>query len=264
MPRLHLFEFEDQEWFPETIRNGITDFLQFAVSVSDLYRPFAHRLESAVRITQASRIIDLCSGGGGPWIELEKHVEIIRERQIPILLTDYYPNEEAFRGINDRPDSNVRAALQSVSAMDVPNDLKGFRTLFSSFHHFKPADASSILEDAVRKGQGIAIAESTQRHPLLILYMLIVPLIVLLATPFIKPFRLSRLFWTYLLPLIPLAVMFDGIVSCLRTYSPDELIGLVRNIDKSNSYHWEAGVEKVFGLPVGVVYLIGFPRASNV
>ena len=33
------------------------------------------------------------------------------------------------------------------------------------------------------------------------------------ATPFVRPFRWSRLLFTYVIPLIPLLVLFDGTVS---------------------------------------------------
>ena len=39
---------------------------------------------------------------------------------------------------------------------------------------------------------------------------------VLLATPFILPFRWSRLFWTYIVPALPLVLTFDVVVSLLR------------------------------------------------
>ena len=57
-----------------------------------------------------------------------------------------------------------------------------------------------------------------------------------------------------MLPLLPLIVLFDGIVSCLRTYSPDELVA---SLD-APSYTWEIGTESVRGAPVSLTYLIGY------
>ena len=36
MGRIHLFEFEDQSWFPEFLR---TDFLQFLSNKTKMYKP---------------------------------------------------------------------------------------------------------------------------------------------------------------------------------------------------------------------------------
>ncbi|HSV52659.1 MAG TPA: class I SAM-dependent methyltransferase [Burkholderiaceae bacterium] len=264
MPRIHLFELEDQSWFPKPIRNGITDFLQFAVSVSDLYRPFASRLARAIDTGRVERIVDLCAGAGGPWLELKDHVESIRNGSVSVCLTDLYPNHTAFERLKSAWRGTFGYVAEPVSATDVPSNLVGLRTLFSSFHHFRPDEAVKILGDAVSKRQGIAIAESTQRHPLLIAYMFLTPALVLLSSVFQKPFRWSRLFWTYVVPLVPLAVLFDGVVSCLRTYTPDELMALVARVPDGGSYHWEAGVDRIGFLPVGVTYLVGYPRVGNI
>ena len=42
----------------------------------------------------------------------------------------------------------------------------------------------------------------------------------LLLTPFITPRSWSRVLWTYLIPVVPLATCWDGVVSLLRVYSP--------------------------------------------
>ncbi|MBO8084788.1 class I SAM-dependent methyltransferase [Marichromatium sp. AB32] len=256
--RIHLFELEDLPWLPAAIRDGITDFLEFAVRVPDLYRPVAPRLERALEESGASTILDLCAGGGGPWMRMLDQLGPVRAGEVRVLVSDLYPNRTALARLREQAGARVEVVERSVSAMAVPRDLEGFRTLFSAFHHFRPREARAILADAVEQGRGIAVFESTQRHPLLLLYMLFTPLLVLLATPFIRPFRWSRLFWTYLIPAIPLAVMFDGIVSCLRTYSVAELDALTRGLEREG-YRWERGVARLGPLPVGVTYLIGLP-----
>ena len=149
-----------------------------------------------------------------------------------------------------------------MNATQVPKNLTGFRTLFSSFHHLKPEQAQAVLQNAVNAKTGIAAFESTQRHPLLLLYMLITPLLVWLNTPFIRPFRWSRLFLTYIIPLIPLIVMFDGFVSCLRTYTVEELQIMTKQLNAPD-YHWEIGIEHIGFLPIGVTYLIGYPAKTD-
>ncbi|NKN33360.1 class I SAM-dependent methyltransferase [Marichromatium bheemlicum] len=259
IPRIHFFEFGDWRRLPAAIRHGITDFLEFAVRVSDLYAAVTPRLERALEESGAPVILDLCSGGGGPWERMLDRLGPVRAGRIRVRVSDVYPNRAALRRLRERTGTALEVIEYPVSAMAVPAAIDGFRTLFSAFHHFRPDQARAILADAVAQRQGIAVFESTQRHPLLLLYMLFTPLLVLLATPFIRPFRWSRLLWTYLIPVIPLAVMFDGIVSCLRTYSVAELDRLTRGLD-DQGYHWECGVARLGPLPVGVTYLIGLPR----
>ena len=176
---------------------------------------------------------------------------------VTLCLTDKYPNREALAKFASE-NIQVRFDMESISATSVPQRLPGFRTMFTSFHHFRPEDARGILAAAVRDGQGIAVSEATARAPLALAMMLLVPLIVWLMTPIIRPFRWSRLFWTYVVPVLPAAIMFDGIVSCLRTYTPDEMIAMAHEVDKGD-FEWEAGYQSVAGSPIPVPYLIGIP-----
>jgi len=45
--------------------------------------------------------------------------------------------------------------------MNVPAELKGLRTMFTSFHHFLPEEARAVLQNAVDAGEGIGIFEIT-------------------------------------------------------------------------------------------------------
>ncbi|OGB33401.1 MAG: hypothetical protein A3F78_22165 [Burkholderiales bacterium RIFCSPLOWO2_12_FULL_61_40] len=263
MRRIQFFEFEDQHWLPASIRNGITDFLQFSVEYGDLYKGFANRLSKALDRSGDTQIIDLCSGAGGPMKSLLKHIPDVNSGRIKVHLTDYYPNLPALSELARTVPICFTYSKDAISALDVPSSMAGFRTLFSSFHHFNERDATRILQDAVAKKRGIAIAELTQRHALLLVYMFFTPFLVLFASPFQKPFRWSRLFWTYVLPVIPLVVAFDGFVSCLRTYTPEELMKMVHGIAGYEDYEWQAGVEWIGVLPIGVTYLIGLPRKAT-
>jgi hypothetical protein len=158
------------------------------------------------------------------------------------------------------PDSaSIRYHAQPVDAAHVDPGLPGFRTMFTAFHHFRPEEARAILTDAIRCQQGIAVFEGSARSPLGISAMLLVPLMVLLTTPFIRPFRWSRLLWTYVLPVIPLVIGFDGLVSSLRTYSIQELQALVNSLD-APSFDWQIGSVKATAGPIPVTFLIGIPR----
>ena len=55
---------------------------------------------------------------------------------------------------------------------------------------------------------------------------------------------------------------FDGIVSCLRTYSPAELRDLVRDLD-GDEYEWIIGMRREPYRPFSVTYLIGYPKTAR-
>jgi len=254
--RLHLLEIAEQPWCPRAVRDGLTDYLAFVVDRGRAYAAAVPLLARALDATRPSvsapaAVVDLASGAGGPWKALAAE---LAELDVPVrvCLTDLHPNADAYARLAAESGGAVAGRAEPVPADAVPPALYGFRTMFSAFHHFAPAAARRVLADAAARGAGIAVFEATRRDVRAVVLTLLTPLLVLLATPFIRPFRWSRLLWTYVVPAIPLVVLFDGVVSCLRTYTPDELRALAAGID---GLRWEAG-EAGSG-PVPVTYLLG-------
>jgi len=253
MGRLHLFEFEDKKWFPTFIRNYGTDFLQFYSTHSKIYKPIIPIIKKEIKKSGNNQIIDLCSGGGGGLIWLNE--ELKKENMnLKILLTDYYPNISTFEHIKNQSD-NFDFVNTSIDARNVSKELRGLRTQFMSFHHFKPIDAKRILQNAVDSDSPVAIFEIWERSIRSILTMLFSPLSILLATPFIRPFRSGRIIFTYLIPIVPLFVWWDGMVSVLRTYSVKEMNKLVKSLDNSEKFDWKIG--RLKSGPGVVLYLLG-------
>jgi hypothetical protein len=260
MGRTELFEIHDHRLFPGFLRDLVTDALQALWDFTNSYRPILPLLRTTLGTQAIPQILDLCSGGGGPWFRLMRDFEDDQNLSISVCLTDKYPNKDAFEGAFFRSNSKIGFDSRSIQAAEVPADLGGFRTMFSSFHHFRPAEARRVLTNAMERGTGIAIFEVAQRKPKTMLAICFLPVLILFLTPGIRPFRWSRLLWTYVLPVIPLVVWFDGWMSCLRAYSNDELSDLVRSLPEE-SYRWEIGT-KGNGLSP-VTYLIGCPAAAG-
>jgi hypothetical protein len=64
----------------------------------------------------------------------------------------------------------------------------------------------------------------------------------------------------YLIPIIPLYILWDGIASILRTYSENELQALVNSLENAKDYEWEIG-KTPGAMPIN--YLIGFKKDKN-
>lgn len=253
MGRIHLFEFEDQKWFPTILRNYGTDFLQFLSNKTKMYKPIIPIIEKGLQKSKTNQIVDLCSGGGGGLIWLNTELKK-NSPDLKIILTDIYPNIPAFKLTKKKAD-NFEFIEKPIDARNVPTELKGLRTQFLSLHHFKPTDAKQILQSAINSKNSIAIFEAQERSLPSIIAMIFSPLSVLLTTPFIRPFKIGRIIFTYLIPIVPLFVMWDGIVSSLRTYSVKEMNELVENLNETKNYDWE--INKVKSGPGVVLYLLG-------
>ena len=180
---------------------------------------------------------------------------------VDALLTDRYPNMEAFARIAESSDGVISYHAAPIDARDVPPDLRGVRTIFNAFHHFRPADARKVIRSAVDSGQALAVFEVPERRIPVVVMTLLAPLMVLLTTPFIRPFRWRRLVFTYLAPLVPLTCLWDGVVSQLRAYTPRELRQLARDAG-GTEYAWTAGKVDVGSIPARLTYLLGRPTAG--
>lgn len=261
MPRHQLVELEDLPWFPAILRDGGTAFLAFGAKAAGHGKLFAPVLAKAIAATGATRIVDLCSGGGGP-ARLVADALAEGGQRVNVLLTDLYPNPKAYMLAGEGSDGRVSGRSESVDATAVPADLDGFRTIFNAFHHFPPELARRILADAVAKRQPIAVFEAVSREPLMLLALMFSPLSVTLTMPLWRPFRWPWLLFTWIFPLMQPFVLWDGVVSWLRIYSVEELRELVATIDAPD-WEWDIGTLDHAGAPLHATYLIGKPKAPT-
>jgi hypothetical protein len=260
MKRIHLFEFEDLPWFPRLIRAYMQDHLTFMGNLSGpAYQAFVEKLKGAMERGQQTELLDLCSGSGGP---ARTVVRLLREQGLEARarLSDLFPNVIAYQQLAQESGGTLQGVNVPVDATNVPAEMTGVRLIANGLHHFPPARAKQVLADAVAQRQGIAVIEMVNRSVFAFIGVLIGTVMVFLAAPFLKPFRVSRLVLIYLVPLVPLFLLWDGFVSCLRVYSPDELRDLVSQLGTTN-YEWDIGTTRVG--PGVVTYLIGTPRMSS-
>ena len=259
IPRLHLFELEDFAWFPTRIRDYATDCMHFMEKRLGSHQPAVPLIAEALSLGRTNRLVDLCSGGSGPIPDL---LDELKKRSLTpdVVLTDRFPNLDAFERVQRDSNGRITFRADSVDARRVPRELNGLRTLFNGFHHFGREDAIAVLRDAAEAGQPIAILEIPDRRFRTLISMLVLtPLLVALVTPFIRPFRWSRLFWTYIIPLVEITCWWDGSVSQLRAYSAEELRELGETAN-SSLYEWKAGQVRIEMPPGNLTYLIGYKR----
>lgn len=255
IPRLHLFEFADYSWFPETFRNVMTAYLHYVETKFRLHDPIPALLKQLAEDSGTTNVIDLCSGAAGPIPSIDAD---LREEGVHLqfVLTDKFPNLAAFERTVQESDGAIRYEASPVDAADVPTSLHGIRTIFNGLHHFRPEEARAVIENAVDAGQPIATFELVERRIQSILPLFLIPIIVWVVMPAIRPRTLSQFLWTYLLPVMPLVIWWDGVVSHLRTYTPEELEGLAAPFER---YTWRAGKAPIGKTGNNVVYLIGTP-----
>jgi hypothetical protein len=59
---MNLIEIHKQEWFPNFLRDQVTDALQFILNAADIYKKSLSRLALVFRACGTTRVLELCYG----------------------------------------------------------------------------------------------------------------------------------------------------------------------------------------------------------
>lgn len=185
--RNYLFEFEDFTWFPNTIRESMTDYLRYLISLVQFYQPIIPLILEGMKKTQTNQIIDLCSGGGGSIEQVFEGMKKQSEKPVNIILTDKFPNISAYTFLEKKSEGGISYSPKSIDASQIPTSLSGFRTIFSGIHHFDEAFTKTVIKDAVDSKAGIGIFDGGDKNILAIFFILIFqPLTFFFLTPFLS------------------------------------------------------------------------------
>ncbi|KAL2847499.1 hypothetical protein BJY01DRAFT_212449, partial [Aspergillus pseudoustus] len=251
-PRIQFHELGDQPWLPSWLHHheqfSLTQLWNLRVplwSRGSLATQACAVIQEHLRNPAQYTIVDVCAGAGGPTpiiesilnakakVKAENKDEDENDRNGPVkfVLTDMFPPvDEWARIASEQP--NVGFVVESVDARSVKRlkeseGKKECRIFNICFHHFDDEDASGILKSAVEEADAFVIFEITARDVPTCLYS---PLVffwgfyVTLRWYWRSPIHL---FFTYLIPIAPLALWVDGFISCLRTRTPNEIEGLL-------------------------------------
>jgi hypothetical protein len=186
-----------------------------------------YRIAEALKEVGQDDIVDLGSGAMGPIRIVVEELETLGWKT-QTTLTDLYP-----------PSSQLDIG-SNRSIRYLPERL--MRELYHDrFPECAPCSRPSIISD-LRTQQRFF-----ETH-----------FFVLVMTPTIRPRSVFQLLFTYLVPVLPLMIFWDGFVSRFSTYSPEEMLAMTASLNASD-YRWRVGNISIPGLPVAVPYLIGCP-----
>lgn len=211
--------------FPKTLKTLMAEFLSWFVLKVNATKPFVPVIEETLKASGVHTIynIDVGLGAGMSTVQpfLEKSIPIV---EIP------YQNFQ-LRG-------------------------NGLYVMVNAFHQLEVKEAKTLLSTIAESKNPVVIVEGNNDSLWQIVGMTIfVPLSVLLFSPFVKPFRWSRILFTYLIPVLPLILMIDGCLALMKLYNPDDLRKITASLHIPN-YQWEAG-KKDNGRGGKIIYLQG-------
>lgn len=260
MRRLELPEVEDLSWLPHSLRDAITGYLRTVIGLSKPYAVVAPMLAELIRAHGDGQVVDLASGGGGPWPELQEALRAALGRYPTVTLTDLNPNLTASKSLERRPGLSYRR--DPVSALALPKEMPGVRTMFTALHHFTEDEIKELFRAAQDAEAPILVAEATHRSARGALVTFLVPLLVLLLMPLVKPRRPLALLLTYLPPLLPVLIWWDGFASTLKSYRASEIRTLVDSV-AAPGFSWQVEELTVPGTPIPITLVVGRPTRTS-
>lgn len=257
------FEFGDLSWVPDWYHVNMRRYLIFYYKVFGYFKLWIPALSEFISHTGAKKFLELGSGGGEALGLVVSALpdEIIKGREF--ILSDLSPSSHFVEKINDQPETPFRYEEGAVNATDIPSSMNYPRIFINSFHHFSPPQVARIMKSSVDSGQSMLVLEYVRNTPLGYLSMVFGPIVILLTLPFVvRPKDLPvLLLFTYFIPVFPLMVLWDGLISCSRAYQERELdlIAQQNGIDG----HFESYVKRSLFYPAGVTAIIFNPGGKK-
>ena len=227
--RFQLFEFGDQAFLPNLLRQVYHDCLGFVARICGFYDRMYVPFATWTKETGPTDVLDLASGAAGPidtLLSRAKHhgVELPR-----VILSDLFPDSEQFARLEEQHGTKRLGYItEPLSAKSTDYESYPLLSICAAFHHFSPDEARDLLEQALTRGKGIFIVEPFERKVSTLLSALLIgPLLGVVSPFFCFPWRWQNFIFCTFFPIVPLMVVFDGVVSVLRSYTSDELLAMV-------------------------------------
>lgn len=263
LPRVQLFEFNDRDWVPASLRDTIVETLSRSLDWGGFLRPLAPVIDDFLSGSGTREVLDLCAGAGGPAVILSHEAERLGLSPPRFLITDLFPRVPIWMHAKQQRPNSIDFIAEPVDATRIPASLSEGRAriIVNGLHHFPPDLAGDILRDAVDNQAPIFISECFERDPRGALPLIPVGIPSLLATPVLTPRdRLAKAAWTWLTPIGLAAGTWDAIISTLRVYSERDLRNLVAPFGQD--YEWTYGT---YDYPFGGrgCYFQGLPSKAH-
>jgi len=195
------------------------------------------------------------------------------EDSVDFVLTDIHPHLKAWEKAAKQSD-HLRFVRDGVDAGNAPLDLlaqveglsseqqqkKVFRLFSLAFHHFDDPAATQILRNTLQTSSGFGIIELQERTFEGLLTAFVIGPGLWLGSWYWFWGDWTHLFWTYVIPVVPVVVMLDGWVSAVRTRSGEEILALMKKggmQEEMQGWRFEDG-HRLHTWPTGVMhYFVG-------
>ena len=142
-------------------------------------------------------------------------------------VSDLYPDKKLYRIAGK--DQNTRSVVRAeLGPTDFSRPMKFSRrgsllVLSAAFHHLRPGVRGDVLK--VLSAYRVAVFEPLRRNPASF-FLCLFGFVPAIRTPFLfwnrRAGNWRRVFWCLVFPIATMAIVWDGVVSCLRCWTEEE------------------------------------------
>lgn len=257
MGRKQAFQFTSQPWFPSFLRKQVDEFLDFMVRLPRANRPFLPLFDELLAHSKARVVVGFDGQDGGGLAHIASEVGGPRNAELSVVLADERWSPARVERVEELAARPVE--VLTCPAREAAERFKGrgVGVYINSFHRLGRGEDRAALAELVNRDLDVFIGEGNNNSLWQVVGMTVfVPVLMFLFTPLVKPFRLSRLFFTYLVPVIPFVVVWDGLAALFRLHRPEDFEALAKSVGRSD-YVWKAG-KRQNGRGGYVIYLLGY------
>jgi len=230
---MRLFEFGDLAWVPHIYHYYLRVYLIFFIKFVGYDKLWAKQTEAFIAQNESNSIMEYGSGSGEPLMRMVSQLNCDKAKSLSYTMSDLKPLPEFVNKVNNEAPNNFVYFESSVDAANhKPKDEQAV-VFINSFHHLPPKVAHNVIKNNLENGNEMLILEYVRNNLLAYLSMLGGVLIVLLTAPFISKLKHLPLtiIFTYIIPLFPLMMLWDGLVSCRRAYNTKFFDKVIKEID---------------------------------
>ena len=185
--------------------------------------------------TTAREFLDLGSGAGNVIEYLVKN----SPGDYTYFVSDLQPRWQSYQKIKQRNSGRINFVPYKVDMCEADGILKDKAvTIITTFHELDRRQAQKVITNLMKNSKAFLIAEPVNKSAGQLLELPLILLYFWLAPFFTKPKSFSRLFFSWVWPILPLFHIHDGLVSLLRSYRKADFLRMLQN-GHSSGWQWE-------------------------
>jgi hypothetical protein len=244
---MFLKELEDYPWFPSSLRKMQLEYVGWISVQLELYRPL---LKEIIKFP-SNHWTDLASGSGWPALYLQKNAS----DEIHYTLSDLYPDS-----VSNEVKKQLKVECESLNIINFQPQTGKQYSLFNAFHHFSQAQQKQLIKKMKEARASCIIAEVLEPTLLCFIQVTLAAFILQPLTAWaIRPFSVTRMITTYLIPIQLFTVVWDGWLSVFKSKTAKQYKELVCEFA---DHQYSIEVKRIEQLQGNLIVIIAQPISS--